>query len=247
MPEGRLTGKAILVTGAASGIGRAAALRLAQEGASVALADRNLLSANEVAAEIGAMGGTAAALEFDAADAASCRRMVDQAVAALGRLDVVANIAGVLQRGPFAEIPAETWDATIAVNLTAMFHIIQQALPHLTATRGNIVNMASSAASRGVPLSAAYSASKHAVVGLTKSLAAEFKDRHVRVNAISPGPIATPLIMAIKPPPGHPQADIDWGQPEDIAAAIVYLASDEARFVNGTILSVDGGQTAAGR
>jgi NAD(P)-dependent dehydrogenase (short-subunit alcohol dehydrogenase family) len=247
MADGRLRGKAILVTGAASGIGRATALRLGAEGAELALADRDLNGAQATAREIIAQGGKAAAIQFEAADGASCRHMVDQAVAALGRLDVVANIAGVLQRGPFAAITAETWETTIAVNLTSMFHIIQQALPHLTATRGNIVNMASSAAMRGVPLSSAYSASKHAVVGLTKSLAGEFKDRHVRVNAISPGPIATPLIMAIKPAPGTPGANITWGETEDVAAAVVYLASDEAKFVNGAILTVDGSQTAVGQ
>lgn len=187
MPNGRLAGKAALVTGAASGIGRASALRMGAEGAELVLADLNLEGARAVAEEVEAAGGKATAMEFDAADGAFCRHLVDRAVAILGRLDVVANIAGVLQRGPFAEIPVETWDSVIAINLTAHFHIIQQALPHLTATRGNIVNMASSAAQRGVALSAAYSASKHGVVGLTKSLAAEFKDRHVRVNAISPG------------------------------------------------------------
>lgn len=247
MADGRLKGKAILVTGAASGIGRATALRLGAEGAELALADRDLNGAEATAQEIVALGGKAAAIQFEAADGASCRRMVDQAVATLGRLNVVANIAGVLQRGQFAEITPETWDTTIAVNITSMFHIIQQALPHLTATRGNIVNMASSAAMRGVPLSSAYSASKHAVVGLTKSLAGEFKDRHVRVNAISPGPIATPLIMAIKPAPGTPGANIAWGETEDVAAAVVYLASDEAKFVNGAILTVDGSQTAVGQ
>jgi NAD(P)-dependent dehydrogenase (short-subunit alcohol dehydrogenase family) len=247
MSHSRLDGKAILVTGAASGIGKATALRLAREGAALALADRNLEGASEVAAEIVAMGGAATAWQFEAADPTSCRRMVDDAVDALGRLNVLANIAGMLQRGPFAEIPVETWDTVIAVNLSALFHITQQAMPHLVATRGNVVNMASSAAMRGVALSVAYSASKHAVIGLTKSLAAEYKDRHVRVNAISPGPIATPLIMAIKPPPGSPQANIAWGEPEDVAAAVAYLASDDARFVNGAILSVDGGQTASGQ
>jgi NAD(P)-dependent dehydrogenase (short-subunit alcohol dehydrogenase family) len=243
----RFEGKAVLVTGGASGIGRASALRMAAEGAVLVVADRDLKGAEAVAAEIQAAGGTATALQFEAADGASCRRMVDEAVAILGKLDVLANIAGVLQRGPFAEMTAETWDFTFAVNIAAHFHIIQQALPHLTGSRGNIVNMASSAAMRGVPQSSAYSASKHAVIGLTKSLAGEFKDRGIRVNAISPGPIATPLIQAIKPPAGHPQADIEWGQPEDVAAAVAYLASDEAKFVNGAILSVDAGQTAVGR
>lgn len=247
MTDKRFKGKAVLITGAASGIGRATALRLAQEGAEVVLADRNLAGAEAVADAIIAAGGDAFPLEFDAADPVSCRVMVDQAVEFLERLDVLANIAGVLQRGPFAEITPETWDSTFAINITAQFHIIQRALPYLVATQGNIVNMASSAAMRGVPLSSAYSASKHAVVGLTKSLAAEFKDRHVRVNAISPGPIDTPLIRQIKPPPGSPLANIGWGEPEDVAAAVAYLASDDAKFVNGAILSIDGGQTAGGQ
>jgi NAD(P)-dependent dehydrogenase (short-subunit alcohol dehydrogenase family) len=247
MSDKRLHGKAALVTGAASGIGRATAMRLAADGAHVALADRNLEGAEEAAREIAAAGGRAFAVQFDAADGASCRALVDASVRVLGRLDILANIAGVMQRGPFAEMTTDTWDTVLAVNTTALFHITQQALPHLTETKGCIVNMASVSAIRGVPTSSAYSASKHAVVGLTKSLAGEFQDRHVRVNAIAPGPIDTPLIRPIKPPPGSPLASIAWGEPEDIAGAVAYLVSDEARFINGTILSIDGGQTAVGR
>jgi meso-butanediol dehydrogenase/(S,S)-butanediol dehydrogenase/diacetyl reductase len=247
MAQGRLSGKTALVTGAASGIGRATALRLAADGAHVALADRNLEGAEEAATEIQQAGGDALAFQFDAASGASCRGLVDRAVAMLGRLDILTNIAGVMQRGLFAEMTAETWDTVLAVNITAIFHITQQALPHLTETRGCVVNMASVSAIRGVPQSAAYSASKHAVVGLTKSLAGEFQDRHVRVNAIAPGPIDTPLIRPIKPPAGSPLATIAWGEPEDVAGAVAYLVSDEAKFVNGTILSIDGGQTAVGR
>jgi meso-butanediol dehydrogenase / (S,S)-butanediol dehydrogenase / diacetyl reductase len=247
MAQGRLAGKVALVTGAASGIGRATALRLAADGAHVALADRDLDGAEQAAGQIQAAGGSALAFQFDAANGASCRNLVDRVVKVLGRLDILANIAGVMQRGPFAEMTAQTWDATLAVNITALFHVTQQALPHLTETRGCVVNMASVSAIRGVPQSSAYSASKHAVVGLTKSLAGEFQDRHVRVNAIAPGPIDTPLIRPIKPPPGSPLASISWGEPEDVAGAVAYLVSDEAKFVNGTILSIDGGQTAVGR
>jgi NAD(P)-dependent dehydrogenase (short-subunit alcohol dehydrogenase family) len=245
MANGRLTGKAILVTGAASGIGQATALRLAREGGELVVADRNLAGAQATAAEIIAAGGKAIAMQFEASDGASCRQLVDRAAAELGRLDVVANIAGILQRSPFGEISTETWDSVIAINLTALFHIIQQSLPHLTATRGNIVNMASSAGIRGVAMSAAYSAAKHGVVGLTKSLSAAFKDRHIRVNAIAPGPIDTPLIRPIRPAPGMPGSEIAWGEPADVAAAVAYLASDDAKFVNGAILYVDGGSTAA--
>jgi meso-butanediol dehydrogenase / (S,S)-butanediol dehydrogenase / diacetyl reductase len=247
MAQGRLSGKTALVTGAASGIGRATAVRLAADGAHVALADRNLEGAEQAAAEIQQAGGDALAFQFDAASGASCRGLVDRVVATLGRLDILANIAGVMQRGPFAELTPEMWDTVLAVNITAVFHITQQALPHLTETRGCVVNMASVSAIRGVPQSSAYSASKHAVVGLTKSLAGEFQDRHVRVNAIAPGPIDTPLIRPIKPPAGSPLATIAWGEPEDVAGAVAYLVSDEAKFVNGTILSIDGGQTAVGR
>jgi meso-butanediol dehydrogenase/(S,S)-butanediol dehydrogenase/diacetyl reductase len=239
-----LAGKAVLVTGAASGIGRATALRMGEEGAALVLGDLDLPGADTVAADIRAAGGQVTALAFDAADPASCRDLVDRAAENLGRLDVLANIAGVLARGPFEDCAPADWDRVIAINLTSYFHTCQRALPHLLATSGNIVNMASSAALRGVAMAVAYSASKHGVVGLTKSLAAEFKDRGVRVNAICPGPIDTPMIQAHKPPPG---SGVAFGEPEDIAAAVVYLAGDEARFVNGAILSVDGGQMASGR
>jgi meso-butanediol dehydrogenase/(S,S)-butanediol dehydrogenase/diacetyl reductase len=245
MPNGRLNGKAVLVTGAASGIGRATAIRMGAEGAELVVADRDLKGVEALAAELAATGTRAVAMRFEASDAASCRGLVDRAAAELGRLDVVCNIAGILQRSHFAEISTETWDSVIAINLTALFHIIQQALPHLTETRGNIVNMASSAGIRGVAMSAAYSAAKHGVVGLTKSLSAAFKDRHIRVNAIAPGPIDTPLIRPIRPAPGMPGSEIAWGEPADVAAAVAYLASDDAKFVNGAVLYVDGGSTAA--
>ncbi len=239
MANGRLAGKAILVTGAASGIGRATAIMMAAEGARLVLGDFNRAGVEATATAIGAT-----AVQYDAADGASSRTLVDTAVGILGRLDAVANIAGTMQRGPFEEITPDEWDRVMAINLASYFHISQQALPHLLESRGNIVNMSSSAGIRGVALSVAYSASKHGVVGLTKSMAAAFKDRYVRINAISPGPIDTPLIRPIKPPPGSPLANIPWGEPDDVAAAVVYLASDEAKFISGAVLQIDGGLTA---
>jgi NAD(P)-dependent dehydrogenase (short-subunit alcohol dehydrogenase family) len=246
MQSGRFIGKAVLVTGAASGIGRSTALRFAAEGAGVILADRDAEGLDAVAESIVGGVGRAIAMTFDAADPLSCRTLPDRAAAVFGRLDVLANIAGVLQRGRFEDCGGAEWDRVIAINLTSQFHIIQQALPHLIATRGSIVNMASSSAMRGVAFSAAYSASKHAVVGLTKSLAAEFADRGVRVNAICPGPVATPMIMGLAPVgPPRPRAGMaTFGQPDDIAGAVLWLASDEAHYVTGIALSIDGGLTA---
>jgi NAD(P)-dependent dehydrogenase (short-subunit alcohol dehydrogenase family) len=247
MPEPRLAGKTGVVTGAARGIGRAIALRLAADGATLALGDIDLEGAQGAVRDIAAAGGRSFALAFDAADPASCRRLVDQAAARLGRLDILVNVAGVLQRGRFEDCAAADWDRVIAVNLSSQFHLIQQALPHLIAASGNIVNISSSAAMRGVPFSAAYSASKHGVVGLTKSLAAEFADRQVRVNAVCPGPIPTAMLAGLKPIAGvAPSAGrVALGEPEDVAAAVAYLAGDEAKFVTGAVLAVDGGLTAA--
>jgi meso-butanediol dehydrogenase / (S,S)-butanediol dehydrogenase / diacetyl reductase len=249
MTSQRFKGKAAIVTGAASGIGRATAERLAAEGADLVLADRAF---EALPTEL--HGARIVPMRFDAEDAESCRRMVEDAVAALGRLDLLCNIAGILDWGHFAEFSAARWDRILRVNLTSLFHISQQALPHLIKSRGNIVNMASAGGLIGIAYTAAYCASKAGVVSLTKSLAVEYASAGVRVNAVAPGGIDTPLLTGAPPPEGIDPALIArlspkldggaLGRPEDIAAAVAYLASDEARFVTGTVLSVDGGQTA---
>lgn len=245
----RFQGKNILVTGAASGIGRATALLLAREGAAcVTIGDVNADGLAETAAQ---MGGVARVHPYDAADIASCRGLVD--AAASDGLDMVCNVAGVLKWGPTLDFSVEDFGQIMAINATSVYAICQAALPYLIETRGNIVNTASSSALVGVPYTIAYSASKYAVAGMTKGLAIEFASKGVRINAVCPGQVRTP--MTTSPPPS---GDLDWTlvmrnapklvdgicEPEDIAEAIAWLASDAARKVTGTLLSVDAGQVA---
>jgi meso-butanediol dehydrogenase/(S,S)-butanediol dehydrogenase/diacetyl reductase len=247
----RFDDKIALVTGAASGIGRATAIRLAGEGAQVLCADRNLSGASETAATIGA---AATAWLLDVADPASCDAAVAETVRRWGRIDLLANVAGIGGFGHAAEIDDATWQRLIAINLTGVFQMTRAALPHLEAVRGNVVNIASAAGLVGVPYGVAYAASKSGVVGLTKSIAVEYASRQVRVNAICPGAVDTPLIAGGFDAITGVEARLferltpllgPAAQPEDIAAAVAYLGSDEARFVTGAILAVDGGQTAA--
>jgi len=247
----RFQDKSAIVTGAASGIGRAVARRLASEGARETLCDWNAEGASAAAEEI---GGTARAVPLDVSDAQACHAAVEEAVAAQGGLDILCNIAGVLDIGPFAAVTPERWARTIAVNLTGVYAMSHAAMPHLLERRGTIVNMASAAGLVGVPFNAAYTASKHGVVGLTKALALEFAKSGVRVNAVCPTGVNTPML-------GAPPADgVDWPlvmraapwlddgalcEPEDIADAVAFLASHEARRITGIAFPVDGGQTAS--
>lgn len=245
-----LNGKIALVTGAASGIGRATAVRLAEEGAQVICADRDLDGAMKSA---GKLQNHSAAFGFDAADPASCEALIGKAHKWRGTLDILCNVAGIGGFGHTAEISEETWRALIDINLSGVFHLTKHALPHLAESKGNIVNVASAAGLVGTAYASAYAASKHGVVGFTKAVAIEYASRGVRVNAVCPGAVDTPLIAG-----GFGAIEgIEWplvermspklgpmAQPEDIAAAIAFLASDEARFVTGAMLAVDGGQTA---
>jgi meso-butanediol dehydrogenase / (S,S)-butanediol dehydrogenase / diacetyl reductase len=240
------------VTGAASGIGRATAERLAAEGARVFAADRDAGRLAEAAARIRADGGEFSGHTLDVADPAACRAAVAAAHARYGRLDVLANVAGVMYWGHFGDVSEADWAGTLAVNLSGVFFLCQAALPHLLETKGVIVNVASAAALRGQAYTAPYCVSKAGVVSLTQCLAVEYAKRGLRAVAICPGGVNTPLNANLTLPDGIDPAlfrrmlplSFPIAEPGEIAAAVAYLASPEARFVNGAVFSIDGGQTA---
>ena len=248
----RLKGRRALVTGAASGIGRATAKRLAAEGAAVFCADIAAEAAAQTAKDIEASGGTASSGRVDVADLASCEAVIESAAAALGGLDTLVNVAGILRPGHTHEQDPAIFDQTIAINLAGTFYMCRSALPKLLDGGGAIVNIASAAALQGVPYNAAYCASKAGVMGLTRSLASEYSRRDVRVNCICPGGVMTPMAaggFAVEGlDPGlmariAPQMQ-RIGEPEDIAALVAYLASDEAAYMTGSAITIDGGQLA---
>jgi len=244
-------GKVALLTGAASGIGRAVSLRLAGEGARVFGVDVNTEGLAETARLVADRGGVMEGGSFDLRRRDACFAAVEQAVRSFGRLDVVGNIAGVNVFQHFTDMLEEEWNLIVAVNLSATAFVCQAAIPHLLETKGNIVNVASVAAFKGQAYTVAYCASKGGVVQLTKALAMEYVDRGIRVNALAPGGVNTPLTSKIDFPEG-----IDWklmqpyiarrgmAEAEDIASAFAYLASDEARIIHGAVWAVDHGITA---
>lgn len=246
----RFDGKVAIVTGAASGIGLATARQLAAEGADVILADRDF---EGVANAVEALGGSAAAIALDVASEDSCRQCVAGAVERHGGLDIVCNIAGVLDFGSLGDLNADRWNRVIGVNLTGVYHMCRAAMPHLVARRGSVVNMASAAGLVGVPFNAAYTASKHGVVGLTRALALEFSKAGVRINAVCPGGVETPMLQQAMP--GNIDLEMvmrsaSWlddgalATPQEVAEVVAFLASEQARRMTGVALSVDGGQTA---
>lgn len=250
----RFDNKVVLITGAATGIGRAIALRLAAEGATLVLADRNLEGAHQVCTRAAEeFGVRAAAIAYDAADAASGRRMVDDALALHGRLDSLINNAGIYRRDHFSKQTGDEWSLVFGINLESVFHIVHQALPALIASRGNVVSTASTAGLDGIAYAAAYAASKAGVIAMTKSLATEYAPKGVRFNAVCPGRVRTEIGTGLSPiedqdpaisvRPSKLLGKIETGEPEDVASAFAYLASDDAAYVSGAILVVDGAQT----
>ena len=247
MSISRMHGRRVLITGGASGIGRATAILLRQEGAAVAVADRNAAAAAVVAAECGAM-----AVTMDVSDEANVQRGVDDAAANLGGLDGLVNAAGIFHPHLMMETELTTWQQTLAVNMTGVFLVCRAAVPHLRrADKASIVNIAS-----GVGLqptgagSAAYTASKAGVIGFTRSIAAELAPT-IRVNAVCPGAVDTPMTAGflrdatgeVAPSIANRYALKRPAESTEIAAAILFLLSHEASFVTGVSLAVDGGRT----
>ncbi len=248
----RLAEKVCLITGAGGGMGRVAALRFAEEGARIVAVDFDGPAVEATAQQVGAAGGTSLAVRADVAEEADARSMVDEALDAFGRLDVLYNNAGIMPPEDHSVVDTDvaTWDRVMAVNVRGVFLGCKHAIPRMVAQgSGSVINVASFVALLGcsVPQDA-YTASKGAILALTRSLAVQFGPQGVRANSLSPGPVETPLLLdwlvkdeeakrirLARNPTGR------FGKPEEVVAAALYLASDESRWTNGANLVIDGG------
>ncbi|WP_342343466.1 2-dehydro-3-deoxy-D-gluconate 5-dehydrogenase KduD [Microbacterium sp. CFBP 13617] len=244
----RLDGRVALVTGSSRGLGKAAAIALAEAGADIALLDRG--EPAETIAQIEARGRRAHSIRRDliGASAEDLASVIDEVVVEYGHLDILVNNAGTIRRAPAAEYAVENWRDVLSINLDAVFHLSQAAGGHMLAQgRGRIINVASMLSFQGGILVPAYTASKHAVAGLTKALANEWASSGVTVNAIAPGYMATDNTAAIRADAVREASIVAripmgrWGDAADLQGAFVFLASDAAAYVTGAIVPVDGG------
>ncbi|HEX3336571.1 MAG TPA: glucose 1-dehydrogenase [Jatrophihabitans sp.] len=254
---GNLEGKVTLITGAGSGIGQAAAALFAAEGAAVAVLDVRRDAAEDTAAKISAEGGRSIAVAANVAAADEVDAAVAGIVAAFGRIDVLYNNAGVDSRGSVADATEDDWDLCFAVNAKGTFMLSRAVIPHLIAAGGgSIINQGSVAALVGIPNFAAYCAAKGAVVALTRSMAVDLAPKRIRVNAICPGTVYTPLMEPMLRARGDGDLEAGLaktllkypigrlGTPEEIASVALFLAGDGASFLTGSIVTADGGMTA---
>lgn len=251
MKASDMKGKAALVTGAASGLGRGTALALARAGADVLLVDMNAAGLEETAAAAKALGVKAVVNATDLSKAENCKAAVAAAVAAFGRLDALCNVAGVIVFTNAHEMAQADWEKTLAVNLSAPFYLIQAAIPHLLEQDGAVVNVASSGGLIGEAYVGAYCASKAGLIHLTKALAMEYVHKPIRFNAVAPGGMNTNIAASIKMPEGVNYELIKrfsglrgMVEVDDVAELIAFLSSSAARGYHGAVLSIDKGITA---
>jgi NAD(P)-dependent dehydrogenase (short-subunit alcohol dehydrogenase family) len=248
----QLAGKVAIITGAASGIGRAAAILFASEGAAVVIADINQAGGRAVAAEIARSGGRSAFEPGDVTRAADCKRVVDRAMHEFGGAHILFNNAGIIRRASVVELSEADWDQVMAVNVKAIFLMSRETIPLMEKNSGgSIINTASGWGLAGGPRAAVYCASKGAVVLLTKAMAIDHGPQKIRVNCICPGDTDTAMLRSEAEQLGEPSNQFledaakrplgRVGKPEEIAHAALYLASDAASFVTGTAMVVDGG------
>jgi NAD(P)-dependent dehydrogenase (short-subunit alcohol dehydrogenase family) len=251
--NGRFTGKVAYVTGAANGIGRAAALAFAREGASVVVADISENANRDTARMVEGMGGRALAVRCDVTRIADVKAAMDKTIEVFGRLDFAFNNAGIEPRKPAstADYKDEEWNRIIDTNLRGVFLCMKHEIPLILQSGGGaIVNTSSGAGIIGIKGSPAYTAAKHGVIGLTRAAALDYAGHNIRVNAVCPGYIDTPMMDRFSggTPEGRAKVIAEepvgrMGKPEEIAAAVVWLCSDAAAFVIGHAMVIDGGQT----
>lgn len=255
---GRMEGKVAFVTGGAMGIGKAAAVAMAREGAKVAIGDIDDAIGAQTVDEIRASGGEAIFVHTDVASTADMERLVSSAVETFGKLNVAVNNAAVAIGGTVADITEETWNRVINTNLTSVWRGMHLAIPHMQrAGGGAIVNVSSVQSLMGFPGWSAYAAAKGAINALTQQAAVEYALDKIRVNAIAPGTIMTPMNERIFRETDDPDALIkSWndlhalgrfGEPDEVGNLILFLASDESSFITGEVIRVDGGATINGR